>query len=163
MICRVHVLVDSGAAENFVDLKICKKLRLPVNGSPNSLGMASSDVSIPTCSAVTAKLSFSNRTYPITTVSVIKNLCYDVLVGQEFLKLHSSVTFVMNGPEEALTIPPLKTQQLSVAAARLGSPHLACSSSSFLNVLRSPPAQGDTPLKMPSSSIPKFNACWRLP
>jgi len=71
----VHVLVDSGASENFVDLKICKKLRLPVNGSPNSIGMASSDVSIPTCCAITAKLSFNNRTYPTTTFSVIKNLC----------------------------------------------------------------------------------------
>jgi len=30
----------------------------------------------------------------------------------------------MNGPEEALTIPPLKPQQLSVAAARLDSPRL---------------------------------------
>ena len=47
-----------------------------------------------------------------------------MIVGQEFLKLHLSVTFVMNGPEEALTIPPLKTLQLSVAAARLGSPRL---------------------------------------
>jgi len=84
--------------------------------------MASSDISILTCGVVAAKLSFSNRTYPTTTFSVITNLCSDVVVGQEFLKLHSSVTLVMNGPEEALTIPPLQTQQLSVAEARLGSP-----------------------------------------
>jgi len=120
----VHVLVDSGASKNFVDLKIPKKLHLPVNGSPNSIGMASSYVSIPTCGIVAAKLSFHNGTYPTTTFSVIKNLCSDVIVGQEFLKLHSSVTFVMNSPEEALTIPPLKTQLLSVAAASLVSPRL---------------------------------------
>jgi len=30
----------------------------------------------------------------------------------------------MNGPEEALMIPPLKPQQLSVAAARLDPPRL---------------------------------------
>ena len=47
-----------------------------------------------------------------------------MIVGQEILKLHSSVTFVMNGPEEALTIPPLKPQKLSVAAARLEPPRL---------------------------------------
>jgi len=86
--------------------------------------MTSSEVSIPTCGIFIATLSFHNRTYPTTTFSVIKNLCSDVIVGQEFLKLHSSVTFVMNGPEEALTIPPLKPQQLSVAAARLDSPRL---------------------------------------
>jgi len=81
--------------------------------------MASSEVSIPTCGIVIATVSFQNRTYPTTTFSVIKNLCSDVIVGQEFLKLHSSVIFVMNGPEEALTILPLKPQQLSVVAAHL--------------------------------------------
>jgi len=106
----------------FCPLKIGKKLHLPVNGSPNSISIASSDVSIPTCGVDTAKLSFHNRTYPTKTFSVIENLCSDVIVGQEFLKLHSSVTFVMNGPEEALTIPPLKTQLLPVAAPRLTAP-----------------------------------------
>ena len=120
----VHILVDSGPSENFVDFKIYQKFHLAINGSPASIGMASSEVSIPTCRIVVATFSFHNRTYPTTTFSVIKNLCSDVIVGQEFLKLHSSVTFVMNGPEEALTIPPLKPQQLYVAAARLDPPHL---------------------------------------
>jgi len=129
----VHILVDSGPSENFVDFKIFQKLHVAINGLPNSIGMASSEVSIPTCGIVVATLSFHNRTYPTTTFSVIKNLCSDVIVGQEFLKLHSFVTFVMNGPEDSLTIPPLKPQQLSVAAARLDPPRL---SFSFLNVLR---------------------------
>ena len=86
--------------------------------------MASSEVSIPTCGIVVATLSFHNRTYPTTTFSVINNLCSDVIDGQEFLKLHSFVTFMMNGPEDALTIPPLKPQQLSVATARLDPPRL---------------------------------------
>jgi len=110
----------SGASEKCVDLKICRKLYLPVNGSRNSIGMASSDISIPICGIVTAKLSFHNRTYPTITFSVIKNLCTYLIVGQTFLKLHSSVTFMVNGPEEALMIAPLKTQLLSIAPARLG-------------------------------------------
>ena len=111
----VHILVDSGASENFVDVKICQK--------PTSIGMASSEESIPTYGIVVATLSFHNRAYLTTTFSVIKNLCSDVIVGQEFLKLYSSVTFMMNGPE-ALTIPPLKPQQLSVGVARLDPPRL---------------------------------------
>jgi len=43
----VHILVDSGASENFVDFKICQKLHLAISGSPTSIGMASSEVSIP--------------------------------------------------------------------------------------------------------------------
>jgi len=114
----VHILVDLGASENFVDFKVCQKLHLAIKGPPTSIGVA------PTCGIVVATLSFHNRTYSTTTFSVIKNLCSYVIVGQELLKPHSSVTFVMNGPEEALTIPPLKPQQLSVAAARLDPPRL---------------------------------------
>jgi len=77
----VHILVDSGASENFVDFKICQKLYLAINGSPTSIGMASSDVAISTCGIVIATLSFHNRTYSTTTFSVIKNLCSDVIVG----------------------------------------------------------------------------------
>jgi len=66
----VHILVDSGASENFVDFKICQKLHLAINGLPNSIGMASSEVSIPTFGIVISTLSFHNRTYPTTTFSV---------------------------------------------------------------------------------------------
>jgi len=67
----VHILVDSGASENFVDFKICQKLHLAINGSPNSIGMASSEVSIPTCGIAVATLSFHNHAYPTTTFNVI--------------------------------------------------------------------------------------------
>jgi len=40
----VHILVDSGASGNFVDVEICQKLHLAINGSPTSIGMASSEV-----------------------------------------------------------------------------------------------------------------------
>jgi len=155
----VHILVDSGASEIFVDFKICQKLHLAFNGSPNSIGMASSEVSLPTCGTVVATLSFHNHTYPTTTFSVIKNLCSDVIVGQEFLKLHSCVTFVMNGPEQALTIPPLTPQQLSVAAARVDPPRLF----EFLLPECTPIAsrRGNTLPRMPSSSNLKFNDYWR--
>ena len=45
-----------------------------------------------------------------------------LIVGQEFLKRYTSVTFVMNGPEDPLTIGTLSTTtsgQLSVTAAKL--------------------------------------------
>jgi len=54
-------------------------------------------------------------------------LCADVIVGQEFLKRHASITFVMNGPEESLTINTPMTaepKRLSVAAAKLEAPRL---------------------------------------
>jgi len=53
---------------------------------------------------------------PASNFRVLKNLCSDVVVGQTFLKLHSSVTFVMNG-QKALTIAA--SSKLSNAATQL--------------------------------------------
>jgi len=41
-----QVLVDSGASENFVDLDVCARLNLPVNGDRSTIGMASLEISV---------------------------------------------------------------------------------------------------------------------
>jgi len=52
----------------------------------------------------TADLNLLDRTYPSSNFRVLKNLCADVIVGQTFLRQHSSFTFMMNGHKEVLTI-----------------------------------------------------------
>jgi len=100
----VQVLIDSGASENFVDFGVCHCLNLPVEGDRFSIGMASSEISVETFGKTTADLNLLDRTYPSSNFRVLKNLCADVIVGQTFLRQHSSVTFMMNGHKEALTI-----------------------------------------------------------
>jgi len=60
--------------------------------------------SVETLGKTTADLKLLDQTYPSSNFRVLKNLCADVIVGQTFLKLHSSVTYVMNGQKKALTI-----------------------------------------------------------
>jgi len=89
--------------------------------------MATSEVSVQTIGKVTGALTLLGRSYNDSTFKVLRELCADVTVGQEFLKRHNSVTFVMNGPEKPLTIgiPSTTTSaQLSVAAAKLDPPRL---------------------------------------
>jgi len=100
----VQVLIDSGASENFVDFGVCHRLNLPVDEDRSSIGMASSEISVETFGKTTADLNLLDRTYPSSNFRVPKNLCADVIVGQTFLRQHSSVTFMMNGHKEALTI-----------------------------------------------------------
>jgi len=57
----------------------------------------------------------------------INNLCTDEIVGQEFLKQHSSVIFEMQGPERTLEIPGSTADlrgQVAVAAAELDPPRV---------------------------------------
>jgi len=97
----VQVLIDSGVSENFVDFDVCCRLNLPVNGDRSSIGMASSAISVETLGKTTADLILLDRTYPSSNFRILKNLCADAIVGQTFLRQHSSITFVMNGQNEA--------------------------------------------------------------
>ena len=121
----VEVLIDSGASENFIDDKVASRLNLPVKTESVSIGMASSEVSVHTIGKVTGVLELLGRSYSDSTFKVLREFCADVIVGQEFLKRHTSVTFVMNEPEDPLTIgtPSTTTSaQLSVAAPKLDPP-----------------------------------------
>jgi len=123
----VEVLIDSGASENFIDDKIASRLSLPVKTESVSIGMASSEVSEQTIGKVTGALSLPGRLYYDSTFKVLRELCADVIVGQEFLKRRTSVTFVTNVPEKPLTIgtpSPATSAQLSIAAAELDPPQL---------------------------------------
>jgi len=97
----VQVLIDSGVSENFVDFDVYCRLNLPVNGDRSSIGMASSAISVETLRKTTADLILLDRTYPSSNFRILKNLCADAIVGQTFLRQHSSITFVMNGQNEA--------------------------------------------------------------
>jgi len=98
----VHVLIDSGASKNFVDTDIVRKLGLPIAGRATSIGMASSEVPMQKHGRVSGVLNLMDRQYRNVSFHVMPKLCADVIVGQEFLKRHASITFVMNGPEESL-------------------------------------------------------------
>ena len=124
----VHVLIDSGASENFINHCVCNRLSLPINGREFAVGMASSSFSVQTLGDTTADLELLENTYPSCSFSVLENLCTDVVLGQRFLKQHSSVTFALNGPRKSLTITPsnlvANRGEIAVAAAELDPPRL---------------------------------------
>ena len=90
--------------------------------------LASSEISFETFGKTTADLNLIDRTHPSSNFGVLKNLCADVIVGQMFLRQHSSVTFMMNGYKEALTIATSAESpdagNPAVAAADLEPPRL---------------------------------------
>jgi len=59
----IQVLVDSGASENFIDLDVCARLNLRVNGERSSIGMASSEIAVETLGKTTEDLKLLDQTY----------------------------------------------------------------------------------------------------
>ena len=80
----VEILVDSGASENFIDAKVARRLNLPVKTESVSIGMATSEVSVHTIGKVAGVLELLGCSYNGSTFKVPRELCADVVVGQEF-------------------------------------------------------------------------------
>ena len=117
---EVDVLIDSGASGNFIDSKVATELKITVHGEGSEISMASQELLTNTHGSLKTAILVLNRSY-LLNFEVIDKLCTDVILGQDFLRKHSEVTFCMGGSD-----PPLKINdnQLNVAVAKVEAPRL---------------------------------------
>ena len=53
-------------------------------------------------------IELNGQIYENVRLNVLKDLCTDVIIGQDFMKQHSSVEFLFGGEKDKLTIAQLK-------------------------------------------------------
>ena len=117
---EVDVLIDSGVSGNFIDSKVAAELKITMHGEGSEISMASQELLAKTHGSLKTAILVLNRSY-LLNFEVIDKLCTDVILGQDFLRKHSEVTFCMGGSD-----PPLKINdnQLNVAVAKVEAPRL---------------------------------------
>ena len=117
---EVDVLIDSGASGNFIDSKLAAELKITVHGGGSEISMASQELVANTHESLKTSILVLNHSY-LLDFEVIDKLCTDVILGQDFLRKHSEVTFCMGGSD-----PPLKRNdnQLNDAVAKVEAPRL---------------------------------------
>ena len=117
---EVDVLIDFGASGNFIDSKVAAELKITVHGRGSEISMASQELVANIHGSLKTSIQVLNRSY-LLDFKVIDKLCTDVILGQDFLRKHSEVTFCMGGSD-----PPLKINdnQLNVAVAKVEAPRL---------------------------------------
>lgn len=49
-------------------------------------------------------LDLNNQSYPVTRLGILRDLCADAILGQDFQRLHLSVKFEFDGPRAGLTL-----------------------------------------------------------
>lgn len=122
----VAALVDSGATDTLMDAGLVRKLGLRLQGNASKISLASKDLIADIKGLVIANLILGARKYPSFRFEVMENLCSEIILGQDFMKMHRTVTFNMNGEMEPLSIGEdlHRNSSCNVAAANVEPPRL---------------------------------------
>jgi len=116
---KTRALLDSGASRNFIATLFVKSLGLNLVGSSEKMVMASTSLDQSLQGTVTADINAAGRLYSNVELGDLPSLCSDVILGQEFVKLHSEVNFTRGGVK-----PPLNIHFCSLAVAKVDPPRL---------------------------------------
>ena len=101
---HVNALIDSGSSEkSFISEAIVKRLKLPIHSETSNVGMAAGDIRLPVIGYCLVNIELQNRRYENVRVSVLRDLCTDLILGTDFQSRHSKLVIEYGGPEPPLT------------------------------------------------------------
>ena len=104
-------LIDSGSHESYISQKLATCLKLECFPTPERhISLASSSMKILTNRQVNVNIQLINKKYPSVKLNILKDLCYDIILGQDFLCKHKSVHINYGGDLEPLSICLMRSQ-----------------------------------------------------
>ena len=97
-------LVDSCSSGSFISEEVVHKLSLPFTSARKDISMAQTFLSTNSIGYCTVDVTLKGSNYPSTHLSILKDLCSDVVLGQDFQSQHQSVIIGYNGPKPDLQL-----------------------------------------------------------
>ena len=104
---NARALVDTGSSESFVNSELVQKHKWPLLPSDGcgEVSMASTSLTSKVLGICEARIQLSDeKVYDPVTLSVMQDLCCDVILGHNFLKQHSVVSIPFGGFMPPLTV-----------------------------------------------------------
>ena len=120
---KIMALVDTCSSDSYISMNAARKLKLKIHSSCKSISMASTSLNThsPGYSIVDLQLSHSN--YPSIQLGILENLCCELLLGQDFQKMHKTVSIEYGGIKPELKITGASSH-CALATARIPEPSL---------------------------------------
>ena len=97
-------LMDTGSSGSFISLGYVRKHRLYMKPAAGNVSMASSSLRASIKGQCTVDLNLLREWYPDVKLSVLPNLCSDIILGQDFMSQHSTISFAFGGSKKDLVI-----------------------------------------------------------
>ncbi|CAM1308932.1 Uncharacterised protein r2_g1910 [Pycnogonum litorale] len=99
----VTALIDTGSSDNFINKNLVTALSLPVLPKAGYVSMASSDFRSKIDGCCKVSLDINDRNYDVC-LSILPDLCADVILGTPFLERHEEVRLKYNGKEPLFNV-----------------------------------------------------------
>ena len=101
---NANALIDSGSTDkSFISSELVSSIGLKMEPEESDVRMAAGEVSLPVLGYCTISLLLQGRHYPDVRVSVLKDLCTDLILGTDFQSRHSKLIIDYGGLEPPLT------------------------------------------------------------
>ena len=108
----VTALFDSGSCESFVRDSLVKELGLRIFPSHTRVAMAKKSMTTAIEGHIVADIVISSSAYKRVRFLVMQDLCYDVILGQDFMDQHESVEILFGGIKPRFTVCGLARSHL---------------------------------------------------
>ncbi|XP_046841983.1 uncharacterized protein LOC124436099 [Xenia sp. Carnegie-2017] len=121
-------LVDSGSSDSYINDKVAIQLKLKLLKSDDSLSMALTSLKAKVLGHCFFDIQLGHQGYSSVRLGVLKDLCSDIILGQDFQRKHKSVVIEFGGEKPELKVPN-GVPVCALAAASIEEPSL------FANIL----------------------------
>lgn len=124
-ICDVTLtaLVDSGSSNSYINEKVASQSDLELHQSDQDLSMALTSLTTKVLGHCYVNIKIGHHSYQSVRIGVLKDLCSDIILGQDFQKKLKSVVIEYGGKKPELKIPNI-TPVCALAKASIEEPSL---------------------------------------
>ena len=102
--CNLKALCDTGSNKCYISPAAAKKTNLHLLPYQGVVSMAATEYSVNLTQKIVTDINIKDRVYSNITFYVMKDLCAEAILGQDFFAAHKSVCFNFGGLESTLNI-----------------------------------------------------------
>ena len=123
---QLTALIDSGSTDSYINESKAKKQNLKFHPSAQNISIAQKSLKACIIGHSFTDITIDGSTYPSVRLGILKGLCSDIILGQDFQRAHNSVRIDYGGNKPDLVIPGLvPNQACALTAASIDEPSLS--------------------------------------
>ena len=113
---KLAALIDSCSSDSFISGQVAHRLNLLISPSKRNISMALTTLSTDVTGCCVTDINLDGRIYTNVTLSVLKDLCSDFILGYDFQKRHKHLTIELDGYQPDLIVSKIHYCALAVAS-----------------------------------------------